>query len=129
LFETDPDNPDEKSDRPLNFQINARSKIHDQTVRVVLDRARSQERPTWWSISGHPKFDSGGKFEGYRGSAKDVFVAGRGPAVIVMSEIPGIYPLVARFARISAFFSSRHFNSTHSSRRSTIIGRTTFWYS
>src|SRR6185436_93594 len=30
---------------------------------------------------------------------KDVFVAGRGPAVIVMSEMPGIYPLVARFAR------------------------------
>ena len=74
LFETDPDNPDEKSDRPLNFQINARSKIHDQTVRVVLDRARSPERPTWRSISGHPKFDSGGKFEGYRGSAKDVTV-------------------------------------------------------
>jgi dienelactone hydrolase len=30
---------------------------------------------------------------------KPVFVAGRGPAVIVMSEMPGIYPLVARFAR------------------------------
>src|SRR5262249_23455188 len=33
------------------------------------------------------------------GKAKDVFVAGTGPAVIVMSEMPGIYPLVARFAR------------------------------
>src|SRR5688572_29469359 len=33
------------------------------------------------------------------GRTKDVFVAGTGPAVIVMSEIPGIYPLVARFAR------------------------------
>jgi dienelactone hydrolase len=30
---------------------------------------------------------------------KRVFVAGTGPAVIVMSEMPGIYPLVARFAR------------------------------
>ena len=28
-----------------------------------------------------------------------MFVAGKGPAVIVMSEMPGIYPLVARFAR------------------------------
>jgi dienelactone hydrolase len=28
-----------------------------------------------------------------------VYVAGTGPAVIVMSEMPGIYPLVARFAR------------------------------
>jgi dienelactone hydrolase len=35
----------------------------------------------------------------FLGVSKDVFVAGRGPAVIVMSEMPGIYPLVARFAR------------------------------
>lgn len=35
----------------------------------------------------------------FLGRTKDVFVAGRGPAVIVMSEMPGIYPLVARFAR------------------------------
>src|SRR5262249_6645990 len=33
------------------------------------------------------------------GQTKLVFVAGRGPAVIVMSEMPGIYSLVARFAR------------------------------
>jgi diguanylate cyclase (GGDEF)-like protein len=60
VFETDPDNPDERSDRPLNFQLNARSKIHDLTVRVILDRARFQERHTWWSISGHPLIDDGG---------------------------------------------------------------------
>lgn len=70
LFETDPDNPDERSDRPLNFQLNARSRIHDLTVRVVSDRTLA--RSTWWSISGHPKFDEQGKFHGYRGSAKDV---------------------------------------------------------
>jgi len=33
------------------------------------------------------------------GKTKLVFVAGSGPAVIVMTEIPGIYPHVARFAR------------------------------
>ncbi|HTO70205.1 MAG TPA: dienelactone hydrolase family protein [Myxococcota bacterium] len=33
------------------------------------------------------------------GQTKLVFVAGRGPAVIVMSEMPGIYAGVARFAR------------------------------
>jgi dienelactone hydrolase len=33
------------------------------------------------------------------GAAKRVFVAGRGPAVIVMTEMPGITPHVARFAR------------------------------
>lgn len=33
------------------------------------------------------------------GSAKKVYVAGIGPAVIVMTEMPGISPHVARFAR------------------------------
>ena len=35
----------------------------------------------------------------FDGKTKRVFVAGKGPAVIVMAEMPGIYPLVARFAR------------------------------
>ena len=35
----------------------------------------------------------------FLGQRKTVFVAGEGPAVIVMAEIPGIYPHVARFAR------------------------------
>ena len=33
------------------------------------------------------------------GSTKPVYVMGTGPAVIVMSEMPGIYHHVARFAR------------------------------
>jgi dienelactone hydrolase len=33
------------------------------------------------------------------GETKRVFVTGEGPAVIVMAEMPGIYPLVSRFAR------------------------------
>jgi dienelactone hydrolase len=33
------------------------------------------------------------------GATKTVYVAGRGPAVIVMTEMPGISPHVARFAR------------------------------
>lgn len=35
----------------------------------------------------------------FLGQEKTVFVAGEGPAVIVMSEMPGIYQLVADFAR------------------------------
>jgi dienelactone hydrolase len=35
----------------------------------------------------------------FGGTAKRVYVAGRGPAVIVMAEMPGISPQVARFAR------------------------------
>src|SRR5271156_2418320 len=34
-----------------------------------------------------------------QGAARDVYRAGRGPAVIVMSEIPGITPAVAGFAQ------------------------------
>jgi diguanylate cyclase (GGDEF)-like protein len=74
VFETDPDNPDERSDRPLNFQLNARSKLHDLTVRVITNKGGKECRSTWWSISGHPKIDKAGKFHGYRGSAKDITV-------------------------------------------------------
>jgi dienelactone hydrolase len=35
----------------------------------------------------------------FEGAARTVYRAGRGPAVIVMSEIPGITPAVATFAR------------------------------
>jgi dienelactone hydrolase len=35
----------------------------------------------------------------FAGKTKRVFVAGQGPAVIVMTEMPGIHPEVARFAR------------------------------
>jgi hypothetical protein len=33
------------------------------------------------------------------GTSKTVHVAGRGPGVVVMAEMPGISPDVARFAR------------------------------
>ena len=74
LFETDANNPGERSDRPLNFQLTARKKIIDQTVRFALGGSQDDNRQTWWSISAHPKFDSAGKFQGYRGSAKDITV-------------------------------------------------------
>src|SRR5262245_40977539 len=35
----------------------------------------------------------------FGGKTKLVFVSGKGPAVIVMAEMPGIYPHVSRFAR------------------------------
>jgi dienelactone hydrolase len=35
----------------------------------------------------------------FLGETRVVYVGGSGPAVIVMSEMPGIYPLVGRFAR------------------------------
>ncbi|MFM5914817.1 MAG: putative bifunctional diguanylate cyclase/phosphodiesterase [Chakrabartia godavariana] len=72
LFEIDPYNPGERSDRPLAFQLSARNKITDLTVRFATGRAKQAERQTWWSISGHPMFDANGDFIGYRGSAKDI---------------------------------------------------------
>jgi diguanylate cyclase (GGDEF)-like protein len=74
LFEADADNPGERSDRSLNFQLKAHNKIVDQTVRFALRPAHENGRQTWWSISGHPKFDKSGSFQGYRGSAKDITV-------------------------------------------------------
>lgn len=72
FFENDPDNPDEKSDRPLQFQLSKRSKIQDLVVRRIPKTMLSDDRPTWWLISAHPKFDDSGNFQGYRGNAKDV---------------------------------------------------------
>lgn len=74
LFENDPDNPDEKSDRPLHFQLSKRSKLNDLVVRRVPATLDRDDRPTWWLISAHPKFDDSGNFQGYRGNAKDVTV-------------------------------------------------------
>ncbi|GAA5056963.1 hypothetical protein GCM10023208_21910 [Erythrobacter westpacificensis] len=71
LFEIDRDNPDEKSDRPLNFQLSARNKLTDLVVRFV----GKSDKPRWWSLSGHPKTGPDGSFQGYRGSAKDITVA------------------------------------------------------
>jgi len=73
LFETDPDNPDERSDRPLKFQLSARNKLNGLIMRFILP-GDTEGRRTWWLFSGHPKFDKGGKFQGYRGSARDVTV-------------------------------------------------------
>ena len=74
LFETDPDNPDERSDRPFNFQLSARNRISDLLVRFALGKPRDDVQQTWWLICAHPRFDEAGRFIGYRGSAKDVSV-------------------------------------------------------
>ncbi len=74
LFETDPDNPDGGTQRPLNFQLTAHNKLTDLTVRFALEKSRHDVKQTWWSVTAHPKFDASGTFCGYRGHAKDVTV-------------------------------------------------------
>ena len=73
LFETDPDDPDNRSGRPLSFQINARNRIADVTVRCALPEARTG-KPVWLLLAGQPKIDAAGRFHGYRGSARDISV-------------------------------------------------------
>lgn len=72
LFKNDPDNPDEKSDRPFKFHLSKRSKINDLVVHRIPETLGEGDRPTWWMLSGHPKYDEEGVFQGYRGNAKDV---------------------------------------------------------
>ncbi|WP_240504525.1 EAL domain-containing protein [Tsuneonella mangrovi] len=74
LFETDPDDPDNRAGRPLGFQLNSRSKLTDVVVRCALPVAKAGGKPVWLSLSARPKIDSAGKFHGYRGLAKDVSV-------------------------------------------------------
>lgn len=74
LFQVDSVNPDAKSDRPLKFLLTAHKKITDLIVRYCGADGQNQASSSWWMISGHPKFDSNGNFQGYRGSAKDVTV-------------------------------------------------------
>ena len=73
LFETDSENPEQGSERPLKFQLTSRNKLKDLVVRLV-PATKASGRNIWWAISAHPKFDHQGRFEGYRGSAKDVTV-------------------------------------------------------
>jgi len=77
LFETDPENPGERSDRPLQFLLGSHGRIADVTVRLVPDRCGPGARLAWWALSGQPKIDvakpgSDGAFHGYRGSARDI---------------------------------------------------------
>ena len=74
LFETDPDNPDGGTSRPLNFQLKAHNKLKDLVVRFAQGRPASAVKQTWWSLTAHPKFDKSGAFCGYRGNAKDITV-------------------------------------------------------
>jgi diguanylate cyclase (GGDEF)-like protein len=74
LFEVDPDDPDQKSDRPFKFQLSSRNKINELTVRIVGKRTGSSGQKIFWSLSGQPKFDENGDFVGYRGSVKDISV-------------------------------------------------------
>ncbi|WP_390549691.1 diguanylate cyclase domain-containing protein, partial [Qipengyuania sp. MTN3-11] len=58
---------EDKSERPLNFLLNARNTISQLAVRIS-----DPSREIWWEIAGKPQRDKNGNFIGYRGSAKDI---------------------------------------------------------
>ena len=68
LFEIDRDNPEEKSDRSLNFLLSSRARLNELVVK--LTDARGQ--PVWWTLTGQAKVDEEGNNRGYRGSVKNV---------------------------------------------------------
>jgi diguanylate cyclase (GGDEF)-like protein len=73
LLETDGEDS-ENSGRSLAFRLTARTRLSDIAVRFVRGEKMQEERATWWSLSGQPKFDKSGNFLGYRGSARDITV-------------------------------------------------------
>ena len=68
LFEIDRDNPDEKSDRSLNFLLSTKARLNGTVVRLT----KKDGSPAWWALTGFPKQTEDGEFRGYRGSARDV---------------------------------------------------------
>lgn len=74
LFETDPQDPDDRAGRPLGFQLNARNKLSAIVVRCALPQAKETTRTVWLSLSAQPRIDAEGNFHGYRGMATDVSV-------------------------------------------------------
>ncbi|MGI9377144.1 MAG: putative bifunctional diguanylate cyclase/phosphodiesterase [Tsuneonella suprasediminis] len=74
LFETDPQDPDDRAGRPLGFQLNARNKLSSVIVRCSLDQVKEAGKTVWLSLSAQPRIDAEGNFHGYRGLATDVSV-------------------------------------------------------
>ena len=72
LFEVDCEGDEGGSRRPLSFQLGARARLADLTVRFTGGDAAGA--PVWWLVSATPKFDADGAFLGYRGCARDITV-------------------------------------------------------
>ena len=67
LVETAGGEGEERTERPLSFLLGARNRFTEITV-----RAETVDGEMFWSLTGKPYFDSGDRFQGYRGSAKDI---------------------------------------------------------
>src|SRR3954451_22097930 len=68
-------------------------------IGAILEAQRTTQMPNRCMKQDDPLEDFARREIALDGVSKAVHVAGQGPAVIVMSEMPGISPQVARFAR------------------------------
>ncbi len=64
LFETDPDNPDERSERPFKFQLSARSRIVDLVVRFALGKVETRSQADLVVVLGPADPRQGGQLQG-----------------------------------------------------------------
>ena len=67
LVETVPTEGDERSERPLSYMLSTRNRFGSVNVRI-----ETPEGDMFWSLTGKPQFDDNDRFEGYRGSARDI---------------------------------------------------------
>jgi diguanylate cyclase (GGDEF)-like protein/PAS domain S-box-containing protein len=67
LFLPDRDDDEDRTERPLAFQLRAKNSIFELPVRLAVEGSE-----IWWSINARPQSDKNGEFLGYRGSAKDI---------------------------------------------------------
>ena len=73
LFQSDPG----ESERSLAFHLSSRTSFTDYSVRSPLD---GEDR--WWSISGRPRLDEHGNFQGFVGHGSDLTEKRRSEAEI-----------------------------------------------
>jgi dienelactone hydrolase len=85
----------------MSLNIPRRDVLVDALLRpkVTVNQAENTPMPTRSMKQDDPLEDFTRRNVTLNGIGKAVYVAGTGPAVIVMSEMPGISPHVARFAR------------------------------
>ncbi|TKD52815.1 putative bifunctional diguanylate cyclase/phosphodiesterase [Sphingomonas baiyangensis] len=76
LFQMDGDNPD--TERTLAFHFTARTSFSDYAVRAAQGDAADR----CWSISGRPRLDAFGQFQGFTGSGSDLSEKRRSEAEI-----------------------------------------------
>jgi diguanylate cyclase (GGDEF)-like protein len=99
--------PEGIASRTLHFQLSTKSGFRNVAVRAI-----DQSIPGFWSISGQPRFDSEGVFQGYVGSGSDLAERRRSQADITrLAYTDGLTGLANRErmrSTLEGFLLARH---------------------